>query len=185
MANLIYSAITSLDGYIEDPDARFDWAQPSDEVHAFINDLERPIGTYLFGRRMYETMAAWETEPSLAESDLGRDYAQIWQATEKVVYSTTLQTPSTTRTRIERDFDPEAVRWLKESAASDLGIGGAEIAAHAFRAGLVDVCHPYVVPIIVGGGKPALPSDVRILLDLLEARRFADGTVHLAYRTRG
>jgi dihydrofolate reductase len=185
MPNLIYSAITSLDGYVADEEGRFDWAKPDEEVHAFINDLERPIRTYLYGRRMYETMAGWETDATLAaRSELLRDFAQQWQAAEKIVYSKTLATPSTQRTRIERDFDPEVVRRLKASAATDLTIGGPDLAAHAYRAGVVDECHLFVAPIIVGGGKQSLPDDVRLELELVGERRFGSGMVHLHYRVR-
>lgn len=185
MGKLSYSVITSLDGYIEDEAGNFDWAVPDDEVHAFINDLERPVGTYLYGRRMYETMVGWETDPGLAEqSPLMADFAQIWQAADKVVYSTTLETAPTTRTRIERAFDPEAVRQMKTSAARDLGVAGPDLAAHAFRAGLVDECHLFLTPVVVGGGKRSLPAGVRIDLQLLDEHRFNGGTVHLRYRTR-
>ena len=163
MANLIYSAIASLDGYVADEEGKFDWAEPDEQVHAFINDLERSVGTYLYGRRIYETMAGWETDATLAAgSDLMRDFAQIWQTADKIVYSKTLETASTRRTRIERDFDPESVRRMKAAAGSDLAVGGPDLAAHAFRAGLVDECHLFVVPIIVGGGKRSLPEDVRL-----------------------
>jgi dihydrofolate reductase len=183
MAQLIYSAITSLDGYIEDESGNFDWAQPDEEVHRFINDLERPAGTYLYGRRMYETMAVWETEPTLgADSEIARDFAEIWQAADKIVYSKTLEAPSTQRTRIERDFDPEEVRSMKAAARSHLTVAGPELAAQAFRAGLVDECRLYVVPIIVGGGKRSLPADVRLELQLLDERRFDGGMVYLRYR---
>jgi dihydrofolate reductase len=185
MANLIYTAIASVDGYIEDTDGNFDWAEPDDDVHAFINDLERPVGTYLYGRRMYETMAGWETDAGLAaRSELMREFAQIWQAAEKIVYSGTLESASTGRTRIERKFDPEAVRKLKASEDSDLTVGGPELAAHAFRAGLVDECHLFFVPIAVGSGKSALPNDLRLELELLDERRFDSGMVHLRYRVR-
>jgi dihydrofolate reductase len=184
VARLIYSAIASLDGYIEDEDGRFDWAQPDEEVHAFINDLEQPIGTYLYGRRMYETMVGWETEPGLADqSPVMRDFAEIWQAAEKIVYSKTLEAVSTARTRIERDFDPEAVRQLKAAAGRDLAVGGPGLAARAFEAGLVDECHLFVAPILVGGGKQSLPDNVRLELELLGERRFHSGMVHLRYRT--
>ena len=183
MARLVYAAIASLDGYVADADGRFDWAEPDEEVHAFVNDVERSVGTYLYGRRMYETMAAWETDASLAaQSEVMRDFAEIWQAAEKVVYSTRLETPSTRRTRIERDFDPDAVRRMKASAASDLAVGGADLAGHAFRAGLVDDCHLFVAPIVVGGGRRALPDGVRLELELLAERRFDRGMVHLRYR---
>ncbi len=185
MAKLIYSAIASLDGYIADEDGNFDWAVPDEEVHAFINDLDRPLGTYLYGRRMYETMVGWETDHTLAEqSPVMRDFAQIWQAAEKIVYSRTLEAVSTARTRIERDFEPEAVRQMKASAQRDMIVGGADLAAHAFRAWLVDECHLFVVPIVVGGGKRSLPDDVRVKLELLDERRFEGGVVYLHYRTR-
>jgi dihydrofolate reductase len=185
MAKLIYSAITSLDGYIADEDGNFDWAVPDEEVHAFINDLDRPLGTYLYGRRMYETMVGWETDHTLAEqSPVMRDFAQIWQAAEKIVYSRTLEAVSTARTRIERDFEPDAVRQMKASAQRDMIVGGADLAAHAFRARLVDECHLFVVPIVVGGGKRSLPDDVRVELELLDERRFGGGVVYLHYRTR-
>ena len=185
MARLIYSAISSLDGYIEDKDGNFDWAMPDEEAHQFANDLERGVGTHLYGRRMYETMMVWETDPNLAaESPLLRDFAEIWQAADKIVYSRTLATASTRRTRIERNFDPEAIRQLKKTAQHDVLIGGAELAAHAFRAGLIDECHLFLTPIIVGGGKPSLPDDVRLELELLEERRFGNGMVYLRYRAR-
>ncbi len=185
MAKLIYSAITSLDGYVADVDGNFDWAVPDEEVHTFINDLERPVGTYLYGRRMYETMVGWETDPTLADqSPVLRDFAEIWQAADKIVYSKTLEAVSTARTRIERDFDPEAVRQMKALAGRDLMVGGPELAAHAFRAGLVDECHLFVVPMVVGGGKRSLPDDVRMRLELLDERRFGNGMVYLKYRIR-
>ena len=183
MAKLIYSTITSVDGYVADEEGKFGWAEPDAEVHAFINDLERPVGTYLYGRRMYETMAGWETDASLAaQSALMREFAEIWQAAEKIVYSKTLETTATRRTRIERDFDPEAVRTMKASAGRDLAVGGPTLAVQAFRAGLVDECHLFVAPIIVGGGKQSLPDDVRLELELLAERRFDGGMVHLRYR---
>ena len=186
MAKLIYAAITSLDGYIEDDTGGFDWAVPDEEVHAFVNDLERPVGTYLYGRGMYETMAGWETDPDLAAlSPHTADFAQIWQAADKVVYSTTLGAASTSRTRIERTFDPDQVRQMKASADRDLAVGGPGLAAHAFRAGLVDECHLFLVPVVVGGGKRSLPDHVRLDLDLLDERRFGNGTVHLRYRSAG
>jgi dihydrofolate reductase len=185
MAKLIYSAIASLDGYVADVDGNFDWAVPDEEVHAFINDLERPVGTYLYGRRMYETMVGWETDPTLADrSPLMRDFAEIWQAADKIVYSKTLEAVSTARTRIEQDFDPEAVRQMKALAGRDLIVGGPELAAQAFRAGLVDECHLFVVPMVVGGGKRSLPDNVRIKLELLDERRFGNGMLYLKYRTR-
>lgn len=185
MAKLIYTAIASLDGYTEDADGHFDWAAPAEDVHAYINDLERPVGIYLYGRRMYETMAPWETDGTLAaKSETMRDFAQIWQGADKVVYSRTLKGASTGRTRIEREFEPEAIRELKASAGSDLGVGGPELAAHAFRAGLVDECHLFFAPVAVGGGKRALPGDLRLDLELLDERRFDSGMVHLRYRVR-
>jgi dihydrofolate reductase len=185
MSRLIYSAIASLDGYIADEDGNFDWAVPDEEVHTFINDLDRPLGTYLYGRRMYETMVGWETDPTLAEqSPLMRDFAEIWQAADKIVYSRTLEAVSTARMRIERDFDPEAVRKMKASAGRDMVIGGADLAARAFKAGLVDECHLFVAPIVVGGGKRSLPDGVRVKFELLDERRFEGGMVYLHYRTR-
>ncbi len=185
MARLIYSAITSLDGYVADEDGNFDWAAPDDEVHAFVNDLERPVGTYLYGRRMYETMVYWETAHTLADEPPAiRDYTEIWQAADKVVYSTTLDEVASARTRIEREFDPEAVRQLKASADSDLGVGGPGLAAQAIRAGLVDEYHLFVSPVAVGGGNRSLPDGVRVRLELLDEHRFGNGVVHLHYRTR-
>jgi dihydrofolate reductase len=185
MAKLIYSAIASLDGYIADGDGNYDWAVPDEEMHAFINDLDRPLGTYLYGRQMYETMVGWETDHTLAEqSPVMRDFAQIWQAAEKIVYSRTLEAVSTARTRIKRDFEPDAIRQMKASAQRDMIVGGADLAAHAFRAQLVDECHLFVVPIVVGGGKRSLPDDVRVELELRDERRFEGGVVYLHYRTR-
>jgi dihydrofolate reductase len=185
MARLIYSAITSLDGYVADEDGNFDWAAPDEEVHTFVNDLERSVGTYLFGRRIYDVMAVWETDPTLADqSPVTRDFAQMWQAADKIVYSRTLESVSTTRTRIERDFDPEAVRQMKARAGRDISVGGPDLAAQAIRAGLVDEWHLFVTPIVVGGGKRSLPDDVRVKLELLDERRFEGGVVHLHYRTR-
>lgn len=183
MARLIYSAIASLDGYVEDKDGRFDWGAPDEEVHAFVNDLERPVGTYLYGRRMYETMASWETVGTSGDhAAVSRDFAEIWRAAEKIVYSRTLQASSTARTRIEREFDPGAIGRLKESSSRDISVGGAELAGQAIRAGLVDECHLFLVPVIVGGGKRALPEDVRVRLELVSERRFRGGVVHLHYR---
>lgn len=185
MAQLIYSAISSLDGYIEDRDGNFDWAMPDEEVHRFINNLERNAGTYLYGRRMYEIMTVWETDPNLAaDSPLTQDFAQVWQAADKIVYSKTLTAASTRKTRIERNFDPEAIRQLKKTAQHDIAIGGPDLAAHAFRSGLIDECHLFLAPIVVGGGKPALPDNVRLELELLEERRFDNGMVFLRYRTK-
>lgn len=182
MGKLIYSAITSLDGYVEDEGGTFDWAAPDEEVHAFVNDLERPIGTYLYGRRMYETLMVWETMGTGDEPPVIRDYAQIWQAAEKIVYSRTLETVSSARTRVERDFDPDAVRRLKKASRSDISIGGPELAGQAIKAGLVDECHLFLAPIVVGGGKRVLPNDARIPLELVGERRFRNGAVHLHYR---
>ena len=183
MAKLIYSAITSLDGYIADKDGDFHWAEPDEEVHAFVNDLERPVGTYLFGRRMYETMVYWETAHTLADQQpVERDFAQLWQAADKIVYSRTLETVSSERTRIERHFDPEAVRQMKATVERDIAVGGAHLAGQAMRAGLVDECHLFVAPVLVGGGTSAFPDDVRRQLELLDERRFGNGMVHLFYR---
>lgn len=185
MAQLIYTAISSLDGYIEDMDGKFDWAAPDEEVHRFINDLERSARTHLYGRRMYETLMAWETDPDFAaESPILRDYAEIWQAADKIVYSRTLETVPTRRTQLERNFDPGAIRRLKAAVEHDILIGGPELAAHAFRAGLIDECHLFLAPVIVGGGKPSLPDNVRLDLELLEERRFGNGMVFLRYRVR-
>jgi len=185
MAKLIYSGITSLDGYVADEDGNFDWSVPDEEVHTFVNDLERPVGTYLYGRRMYEVMVAWETVHTLADQPpFVQDFAGIWRAADKIVYSKTLQAVSSARTRIERDFDPEAVRQMKASAGRDITVGGPDLAAQALKAGLVDECHLLVTPIVVGGGKQFLPDDVRLKLELLDERRFGNGVVHLHYRTR-
>jgi dihydrofolate reductase len=183
VARLIYSAIASLDGYVADEDGKFDWAAPSEQVHAFVNDLERPVGTYLYGRRMYEVMVPWETMDDPAT--VMRDYAEIWRAADKVVYSRTLKTVSSNRTRLERDFDPEAVRQLKESAGAPISVGGPTLAAEALRAGLVDECHLFLNPVIVGAGTRALPDGLRIGLELLEERRFDSGVVYVRYSTRG
>ena len=182
MAKLIYVTNLSLDGYIEDEDGSFDWTGPDDELLAFITDLVRPVGTHLYGRRLYETMAVWETDPALAaQSALMADFANVWQAAFKVVYSRTLDAVATARTRLERAFDPAALRDMKASASSDLTVGGAELAAHAFRAGLVDECQLLIRPVLVGGGKPALPSGVRAGLELLDNRRLSKGVVYLRY----
>ena len=185
MAKLIYSAIASLDGYVADTDGNFDWAAPDEEVHAFVNDLERKVGTYLYGRRMYEVMRYWETAQAVTDQPpVMRDFAEIWQAADKIVYSRTLESVSSARTRIERDFDPEAVRRMKAQAERDLSVGGPDLAAQALGAGLVDECHLFVAPVVVGGGKRSLPDDVRVKLELLDERRFEGGVVHLHYRTR-
>jgi dihydrofolate reductase len=186
MAKLSYTAITSLDGFIEDESGGFDWAVPDPEVHAFVNDLERPIGTYLYGRRMYETMAVWQTiglEPA-GTSPEELDFAEVWRAADKIVFSRTLDAVTTPRTQLERQFDPEAVRRLKDAAERDLSVSGPDLARHAFAAGLVDEVHLYVFPVVVGGGKPGLPRGVRVDLDLLDQRRFANGAVHIRYGKR-
>jgi dihydrofolate reductase len=184
MAKLIYSVITSLDGYVADEDGNFDWAEPDEEVHAFVNDLERPAGTYLLGRRMYEVMVYWETALShVDQRPVSRDFARIWQAADKIVYSKTLDAVSSARTRIERDFDPEAIRQMKSSAGRDITVGGPDLAARAIKAGLVDEYHLFVVPVVVGGGKQSLPDNVRLSLELRDFRRFDSGIVHLHYRT--
>jgi dihydrofolate reductase len=186
MADLIYSVIASMDGYIEDDAGRFDWAAPDGEVHAFVNELEQPVGTYLYGRRMYETMVFWDDPPDLAgQPTVGQEFAEIWQAADKVVYSRTLQTVSSARTRLEREFDPEAVRRLKATAARDLSVGGPELAAQAVAAGLVDEYHLFLVPVVVGRGKHAFPeTQARVKLELLDERRFRSGMVYLRYRTK-
>lgn len=185
MAKLIYMTIASLDGYIEDESGKFDWAAPDEAAHGFINDLVRSAGTYLYGRRMYETMIGWETEPTLADqSPLLRDFAQIWQSADKIVFSKTLEAAATGKTRIERDFDPDAIRQMKATTERNIMIGGPNLAQHAFTAGLVDECHLFLVPVLVGGGKPGLPVDVRLNLELLNAGQFANGTVHLRYRVK-
>jgi dihydrofolate reductase len=185
MAKLIYSAITSLDGYVADEDGNFDWAAPDEEVHAFVNDLERPVGTYLYGRRIYEVMVAWETmDTGPDQTPVMRDFAEIWRAANKIVYSRTLETVSSAKTRIERDFDPEAVQQMKARAGRDISVGGPDLAAQAIKAGLVDECHLFVSPIVVGGGKQSLPDDVRLKLELLDERRFGNGVVHLRYAIR-
>jgi dihydrofolate reductase len=184
MAKLIYSVISSLDGYIEDAEGKFDWAEPDEEVHAFGNDLERKIGTYLLGRRMYETMVFWERPPNLAAQPLFvQDFAEIWQRADKIVYSRTLQSASSAKTRIEREFDPEAVRQLKLTAGADITVGGAELAARAIEAGLIDEYSLFLVPFVVGGGKRSLPASVHVNLELVHERRFRNGTVYLHYRT--
>lgn len=184
MAKLTYIANVSLDSFIEDEHGSIDWTVPDDEVFTFITDLVRSAGTYLYGRRMYETMAPWETDPGLArQSELMADFANVWRAADKVVYSTTLDAVSTAKTRLERNFDPGSVRATKASAASDLTVGGSNLAAHAFKAGLVDECHLFIWPVLLGGGKPALPSDARAEFELLDERRFSNGVMYLRYRT--
>ena len=185
MGKLIYAANISLDGFLEDETGAFDWSVPDEEVHAFWNEHERRIGTSLYGRRMYETMAVWERDDWLTdEPAVVREYAQIWRDADKVVYSSSLSEVSTARTRIEREFHPEAVRRLKETSAPDLSIGGAGIAAEAFRNGLVDECVLLLCPVIVGGGKPALPRGVRLDLQLLDHRRFDNGVIYVRHAVR-
>src|SRR5437867_9696508 len=184
MAKLIYSGIVSLDGYVADEDGNFDWSVPDEEVHTFVNDLERPVGTYLYGRRMYEVMVFWEATRTLADQPpFMQDFAEIWQAADKIVYSKTLKTVSSARTRIERDFDPEAIRQMKATAGRDISVGGPDLAARAIKAGLADEWQLLVSPIVVGGGKQFLPDGVRLKLELLDERRFGNGVVHLRYRT--
>jgi dihydrofolate reductase len=184
MARLIYSAITSLDGYVADENGNFDWAAPDEDVHRFVNDLERPIGTYLYGRRMYDVMAYWENaDTAPGQPPYAQAFAEIWQQAEKIVYSRTLETVSSAKTRLEREFDPEAVRRLKAEAARDISVGGPGLAAEAIRAGLVDEYQLFVVPAVVGGGTASLPQGVRLELELLDERRFRNGTVYLRYRS--
>ena len=183
MSKLIYTAIMSLDGYIEDRNGSFSWAEPDEEVHSFINELERPVGTYLYGRRMYEVMAAWQTLPTHEQPSFMTDFADIWRAADKVVYSKTLKAASTPRTRIEQHFEPQAVQQRKASAARDFAVGGPTLAAHAFNAGIVDVCHLFIAPIVVGDGKSAFPGGIRLQLKLQDERRFRNGTVYLHYRS--
>jgi dihydrofolate reductase len=183
MATLIYLAIASLDGYVADANGNFDWAAPDEEVHRFVNDLERPVGTYLYGRRMYETMVYWEaagTGPG--EPPFMRDYAEIWRAADKIVYSRTLEAASSARTRLERRFDLDCIRRMKAGADRDITVGGADLAGQAIRAGVVDELHLFVTPIVVGGGTRSLPDDARVTLELLDERRFTNGVVYLRYR---
>jgi dihydrofolate reductase len=186
VAKLIYSAIASLDGYVEDATGDFEWAAPDAEVHAFVNELERPVGTYLYGRRMYETMRFWQTAGTGADDpDPEREFAEIWRAAEKIVYSRSLEAATTPRTRIERAFTPEAIRELKATSSAPLTVGGAELAGAALAAGLVDECHLFLGPVIVGSGKRALPGGVHLALELLDEHRFRSGVIHLHYRVRG
>ena len=182
MAKLIYTAISSLDGYVADEQGRWDWSEPDEEVHAFVNDLQRPLGTHLYGRRLYEVLAVWETFDTPDQPPVMRDFARVWQAAEKIVYSRTLEEASTSRTRIEREFDPGAVAEMKATAQHDLLVGGPELAAQAIQAGLVDEFQLLLSPIVVGAGKPALPDGVRVPLELVEERRFGNGVVYLRYR---
>jgi dihydrofolate reductase len=185
MAMLIYAAITSLDGYVADVDGNFDWSAPDEEVHAFVNDLERSIGTYLYGRRMYEVMVYWESALTTPDQPPHiQDYAGIWQATDKIVYSKSLETVSSARTRIERHLEPEAIRRMKAQADRDISVGGPHLAAQAIEAGLVDEIHLFLAPIVVGAGNRSLPNDVRLELELLDEHRFGNGVVHLHYRVR-
>jgi len=183
MAKLIYVTNVTLDGFIEDEHGAFDWTEPDDEQFAFITDLIRPIGTYLYGRRLYESMAVWETEPALAaQSELRADFAHVWQAADKIVYSATLDAVSTAKTRLEPRFDPNVIREMKGTASRDLMVGGANLAAHAFEAGLIEECHLFIGPAVVGRGKPALPSELRATLELLDERRFDNGVVYVRHR---
>lgn len=183
MAKLHYTAITSLDGYVADADGRFDWSEPDEEVHAFVNDLERPIGTYLLGRRMYDVLVAWETMDTADEPPAMEDYAGIWRTADKIVYSRSLDVVTSAKTRLERSFDPDEIREMKTSAERDLSVGGPDLAAQAFRAGLVDEIQLFLAPVVVGGGTRALPGEVRLDLELLEERRFGNGTVYVRYRS--
>jgi dihydrofolate reductase len=185
MARLHYAVICSLDGYTADADGKFDWAAPDEEVHAFVNDLERPVGTYLYGRRMYETLAVWQTLGGSGEPDVINDFADLWRAADKIVFSTTLAAVSTPRTRLERHFDPEAVRQFVADADQDVSVGGPGLAAQAIHAGLVDEFHVFVNPVVVGGGTRALPDGVRLDLELVDEHRFGNGVVHLHHRIRG
>jgi dihydrofolate reductase len=186
VARLFYSAIASLDGYVADAAGNFDWGAPDEEVHSFVNDLERPVGTYLYGRRMYEVMAVWDSPGTVAgQSGAMRDYAALWRAADKVVYSSSLESVASERTRIEREFDPDAVRRMKAASGSDISVGGPGLAGQALRAGLVDECHLLLAPVVVGGGTRAFPDDVSLELELVDERRFAGGFVHLHYRVVG
>jgi len=183
MARLIYTAIASLDGYVADEQGKFDWAAPDEEVHAFANDLERQVGTHLYGRRMYETMKVWESGEILeGQPAVMSDYAEIWRAADKIVYSRSLEEVETARTKLERSFEPEAVRALKENGERDISVGGSELAAQALTASLVDEIHLLLVPVVVGAGKPALQTKDKLTLDLQEHRSFGNGTVYLRYR---
>ena len=187
MAKLIYSMLTSLDGYTEDKHGRFGWGAPEDEeVHSYINELASSFGTYLYGRRMYETMVYWETAHTVRDQpQFVLDWARQWQAAEKIVYSRTLAEPRSARTRIEREFDPDAVRRLKADAEHDITVNGPELAAHALRAGLVDELQMFVCPVVLGGGKRFFPDGVRTDLELVEERAFRKGVVVLRYAVRG
>ena len=185
MARLIYSFLASLDGYIADDVGNFDWAVPDEEVLDFINAIERDVGTHLYGRTMYEMMVGWENDPAVAgQSPKSAEFAEIWQAAEKVVFSRSLQSVSTKRTRLERSFDPDLVRAIKAEASQDLSISGADVAASAWRAGVIDECQVFVAPMLVGSGKRMFPDDIRQPLELLNERRFGNGMVFLRYAVR-
>ena len=185
VAKLIYTAISSLDGYVADAEGNFDWSAPDDEVHRFVNELERPIGTYLYGRRMYYVMRYWETAPTgNGKPSAEQEYAKIWQAADKIIYSKSLEQVSSARTRIERAFDPQAIQQLKAAATRDVSVSGPTLAAQAIKLGLVDECRLFLSPIVVGGGNPALPDNVRLGLELLDERRFGNGVVYLHYRVK-
>lgn len=185
MAKLTYLMLASLDGYVTDEQGRFDWAEPDEDVHTLVNELERSVGTHLYGRRMYEVLAVWETLPLDGQPSFIRDFAGIWRSADKVVYSSTLETVSSAHTRIERTFDPDAVREMKIAADRDLSVGGPNLAAQAFRAGLVDDIHLFLAPVSVGGGTPALPEGVRLDLELMDERRFDGGFVYVRHRVTG
>jgi dihydrofolate reductase len=182
LGRLIYSAIMSLDGFVADEAGHFEWAEPDEEVHSFINQLERDVGIYLYGRRLYEVMAAWEAMSLEGQPPYMKDFAQVWRGAQKIVYSRSLETVSTERTRIEREFDPRAIRQLKSSSGGDLIVGGPELASHAFEARLVDECPLFIAPVTVGRGKPALPANARYRFELRDHRRFESGMVYLRYR---
>jgi dihydrofolate reductase len=184
MAKLIYLAISSLDGFVADEHGNFDWAEPDEEVHTFVNDVLRPVGTHLYGRRMYEVMAAWETMPLDGQPPFIQDFAEIWRTAEKVVYSSTLDTVSSARTHVEREFDPETIKQMKAAAEPDITVSGPDLAAQAIEAGLVDEYHLILAPVVVGGGTQSLPTDIRLRLELLDEHRFGNGMVHLHYRAR-
>ena len=184
MAKLTYLMITSLDGYVADEHGKFDWGEPDEEVHSLVNELERPVGTYLLGRRMYEVLVFWETLELEEKPRAIQEFAGLWKAADKIVYSRTLEDVSSARTRIEREFDPEAVRRLKAESDRDLSIGGPELAAHAFRAGLIDEYQVFLAPIVIGGGTQALPDDIRVKFDLVDQRPFGNGMVHLRFGIR-
>jgi len=185
MAKLIYSAIASLDGYVADADGDFSWAMPDEQVHRFVNELERPVGTHLLGRRMYETLAVWDGDEMLADPEpVIREFAEIWRGADKIVYSRTLEAAATARTRIEREFDPDAVRAMKGAAERDLSVGGPGLASQALAAGLVDECQLVLYPVVVGGATAALPEGLRLDLELRDQRRFGNGAVYLRYAVR-